>query len=690
MRFPSHSKTHVFEIAQQFHKPSVLSNYCQIVFVAILHLLLHPALLSRYSPCKNSLSIYMYRFRFLLFTCVLLFGASLSFADQQWVEVTSPHFSLLTDAGEKRGREVLVRFEQMRTAFGLLFQKVNVNTPVKLQIVAYRNSKELRQVAPLFEGKAITLAGYFLGGGIHGMPANGEDRQYIALDLSAEDSWGVVFHEYAHLLLNSNFPPSPVWFDEGFAEYCSSLKVTKKEIDIGLVRPDLPQTLLENRWLKLEDLFSVKHNSKIYNRDDRRSVFYAQSWITVHYFMSRGVAMMKPVGMYNNLVRDGRMPVDEAIRKAFGMEPQQLEKLISDYFRSGKSIYYPVPAPANIDDIKTTSRQVSDDELKVMFADLDFQTRDYRERGLTAFQEILSRQPDNPVANRALGYVALQKNDFEKAREYFTRAAAQSSKDPQVHYLLALLMSRKNLTSGKAPDDVEAMKKELNTAISLNPEYAEAYNLLGLTLSYDPKQKDEAVNDLKKAIALNPRAGWYSLNLAGVYMRNQEPDQAKALLSGLKNNSDPQVSLMAQQQLQFLEDYSHNVTVAAGAQGDEEKDSEPADKDEAAKDTEKNDFKPEEVNRTQPSTTPATPYKPEPILFLKGVLLSVDCSQSPAATLTISSGGKKWKMTTPDAKKLLVMGADGGLSCSWTNKKVAVNYRKAGENEGKIATLELE
>ena len=47
-------------------------------------------------------------------------------------------------------------------------------------------------------------------------------------------------------------------------------------------------------------------------------------------------------------------------------------------------------------------------------------------------------------------------------------------------------------------------------------------------------------------------------------------------------------------------------------------------------------------------------------------------------------------MTTPDAKKLLVMGADGGLSCSWTNKKVAVNYRKAGENEGKIATLELE
>lgn len=227
-------------------------------------------------------------------------------------------------------------------------------------------------------------------------------------------------------------------------------------------------------------------------------------------------------------------------------------------------------------------------------------------------------------------------------------------------------------------------------AIALNPEYAEAYNLLGLTLSYDPSQKDEAVNDLKKAIALNPRAGWYSLNLAGVYLRNQEVDQAKTLLSGLKDNADPQISQMALQQLQYLEQYGRQIAARRTAHGDDEKESDAPEKGEMAKDEGKDDFKPEEVNRTQPSTTPATPYKPEPILFLKGVLLSVDCSQAPAATLTISSGGRKWKMTTPDAKKLLVMGADGILSCSWTNKKVAVNYRKAGENEGKIATLELE
>ena len=121
-----------------------------------------------------------------------------------------------------------LRFEQMRTAFGVIFKKVSVNT-APLQIIAFRNGKELRQFSPLYGGKPIELAGFFLGNGGRGGPGASEDRQYIALDLSQEDSWGTVFHEYAHLLINSNFPPSPVWFDEGFAEYCSSLKMDKKK-----------------------------------------------------------------------------------------------------------------------------------------------------------------------------------------------------------------------------------------------------------------------------------------------------------------------------------------------------------------------------------------------------------------------------------------------------------------------------
>src|ERR1700746_3734045 len=85
-------------------------------------------------------------------------------SEPQWVEVRSPNFSVITDAGEKKGRDVALHFEQMRSVFGTLMTKANVNLPVPLQIVAFRNTKEMRQVAPIFKGKPTELAGLFQGG----------------------------------------------------------------------------------------------------------------------------------------------------------------------------------------------------------------------------------------------------------------------------------------------------------------------------------------------------------------------------------------------------------------------------------------------------------------------------------------------------------------------------------------------
>src|SRR6266851_5695660 len=96
-------------------------------------------------------------------------------SEAQWIEVQSPHFSVVTDAGEKRGRETAMRFEQMRAVFSALLTKANVNIPIPLQIVAFRNAKEFRQFAPLWNGKPVKLAGLFQGG---------EDRSFIMLDMS--------------------------------------------------------------------------------------------------------------------------------------------------------------------------------------------------------------------------------------------------------------------------------------------------------------------------------------------------------------------------------------------------------------------------------------------------------------------------------------------------------------------------
>ncbi|HSM85421.1 MAG TPA: tetratricopeptide repeat protein [Candidatus Limnocylindrales bacterium] len=619
----------------------------------------------------------MNAFRPLLAACFFcLVSIPFVHADQAWVEVNSPHFSVMTDGGEKRAREVALRFEQMRMAFGVIFQKVNVTT-APLEIVAFRKSKEMKQYAPLYQGKPIEVAGFFLGDGGHGRTASNQDRQYIALDLSDEDNWGTVFHEYAHLLINSNVSTTPLWFDEGFAEYCSSLRVNKKEIDLGMARPDLLETLHQSGWLRLVDLFSVTHNAKIYNRDDRRSLLYAQSWITVHYFMSKG--MMKQVAAYVRYSQDQHQPVPQAIRQAFGMEPQQLEKAISNYFRSGEAGYFKAAAPPGAENITFTSRPLNDLETRTVLADLDFHARDYRARGIAAFQEILREQPENVVANRGLGYAALEKNEWEKAEEYFKRAAASNSKDPQVHYLVAYGLSQKARAAGRPPDDLEAMKKELNTAIALDPNYADAYGLLGMTLAFTG-EKENAITILKKAIALDPRNEWNYYNLAGVYIRARDFDNALRMVQQLQTSSNPQIALMAAQQAQSIQNYKQSLARLQQAAPDTDSVTVVYDSEEGP--TEGKSGPP--AAQQQVMTANA-----EPVLFMKGILNSVDCSQSPGAALSVTSAGKKWTMLAPDAKRLIVLGADS-LSCSWKNRRVAVNYRKTGASEGQLVSLELQ
>lgn len=286
----------------------------------------------------------------------------------------------------------------------------------------------------------------------------------------------------------------------------------------------------------------------------------------------------------------------------------------------------------------------------------------------------MAKQPDNEAANRGLGYAALQQGDLDKAAEHFKRAAASDIKDPRIHYFLAMMMTRKSMGPIGDEEIREAVIKELKTAISLDPNYADAYNLLGLTYSYADDEK-MAVEFLSKAIALSPRNEMYMANLASVYFREQKLDEAVTILKRLKESSNPQVAAMAQQNLENIENYNSVVTRQAETRKKLAEASERA----------------PEPRKVEAADSDVIPFKPDPtpVRFMKGKLLSVDCAAAPSAILTVSSGGKTWKMTTRDSKKLVVIGADE-LSCSWKNVNVAVNYRPTNEGQGQLVSVELQ
>jgi hypothetical protein len=85
---------------------------------------------------------------------------------------------------------------------------------------------------------------------------------------------------------------------------------------------------------------------------------------------------------------------------------------------------------------------------------------------------------------------------------------------------------------------------------------------------------------------------------------------------------------------------------------------------------------------------PKAPPNSNPTKFMTGTLTSVDCSAPPAALLTVVSETKTWKMRVADTGRVLVFGADN-FSCSWSKKKVSLNYRQSGDAEGAVVSLEI-
>jgi len=593
-------------------------------------------------------------------------------AEGPWVEVRSPHFTVLTDAGEKQGREVALRFEQMRHVFGTLFERARINMPVPLVVVAFRSQGEIKQVLPLWKGKPVEDAGYY---------QPGPDRDYIALDLSAEDVWHVVFHEYAHLLLRGNYPTTQPWFDEGFAEYYATIELTGKQVVVGKMPEGYGELLGSHAHMPLADLFNVAHDSSAYNESgSRRNLFYAQSWLVVHYLIDK--KQMAQAGQYFDLVMNQHMPVADAIPRAFGMDAKHLGDAVDDYSRSAgaKAYIFDLPPLASAGDY--SFRKLDALAGQAALADLKLHLRDHFDEGVSELEAVLQQKPDLAAAHRGLGYAYLRKGDFQRAGQHFQRAAELDPKDPQVLYYAALLMNRESLASGRPIADAGGMQQKLDTALSIDPEFADAWELLAFA---DLALQDErgALEALKRAIQLSPRDEGYQLNLALFYMQQRRWDDASAILEHLKDSNDSAIATRAVQSLTALDEARVGRTaVTPLAQSSKY----PASYDAPQWRPQPGQPAPDVTQPIQKEAEP--PPDTRPIQFLKGRLVAVDCSAPPAAIVSIAAGSRVLRLRTPDRSKLVLIGADT-FSCDWHDLKVSVNYKAGGSVDGDLVSLEL-
>ncbi|HEY6349419.1 MAG TPA: tetratricopeptide repeat protein [Candidatus Angelobacter sp.] len=474
------------------------------------------------------------RFPALLTAMVLLaLAASPARADEQWIEVQSPHFTVLTDGGEKPGRDLGRQFEQMRSVFAQLFSR-QVRQLVPLEIIALRSSKQFNEYAPLYQSKPVKTVGFYL---------RSQDRDYIVLEVDAPNRWETVFHEYAHLLLAANLPDLPSWFTEGFAEFYSTIVIDSKHATIGRPPEAVVQVLRQESLMPVATLFAVDHNSPVYNEDsDPRSIFYAESWLVVHYLWDHN--RMEQAQRYFELLRQ-RVPIAEAIKQAFDVTPDQFDQALKKYSRSALEALT-VPLPEGLEKISFSVTSVSSLTAMTSLAGVHAHQSGYLQQAIREFQEILQQDPDNAAAHRDLGYLYYYQHDSEAALPHLQKAAEKAPTDWRVHFFWAELAAAKN--DDKLAPQIE---KEARLVIELNPEFPDGYGLLGFAFMVEHRNVD-AIAAYQTALRLKPQSDVYALNLAELYTLQGRLDEAKALFAYLQNSSNEMIAMAARSHLDLM------------------------------------------------------------------------------------------------------------------------------------------
>jgi len=663
----------------------------------------------------------------------VLLDSSAPAADQSpWLEVHSTHFTVITDAGEKKGTEVALRFEQMRAVFAILLMKDRLNESAPLTILALKNDKNYYQSAPLHQGQPISAPGFFVPG---------TDQNFIVLNLFEEESWRAVAHDFAHLLMNYNYPPVEGWFDEGMAEYFSSIRVDNKQVEIG-GDPEMTgaftQDLLQNQhevhnppksltellggqvWLALPDLLTMKHDTSTYAEATHHTLFYAQSWITVHYLLHE--KKLPETGAYFDLVENQRVPVEDAIQKAYGISSAQFDQAVKDYFHSLTPLFtaldaskqpnsqpdqrqvYQFPAPVGPNDSAITTKPMRESDAKALTAEIQTRIPERRNVGLQELQA-LATTPDptapgkandrkaskvrdedarlvaatgNEIAHRALAWDHLQRGELDAAEEELSDAVALDPRDLWIRYYLAVLKYRVAQAKHADIQGLPNMMQDLRAVLEWYPEFADANDLMAMArmVGGGPVAATQAEH---AAMQLSPRNQEYVYHMAEIYIEGKQWEAARALLEHLKTSPNAQVAAEAREQLGRLanqQKYGLSTASTAPRLSPQSSPFDVLDQDAAKRASE------------AATAKNAAAGDQRAAKFLQGRLLGVDCSHSPAAVLTVASGKTVLKLRTPDYKSLLLIGAET-FSCAWNDRSVSINYKPGGLSDGDLVSVEL-
>jgi tetratricopeptide (TPR) repeat protein len=495
----------------------------------------------------------------------VLATASLAPAAPKWVRLRTAHFELVGDVSEKQLKQAGLRFEQFRETFTRLFPHLR-HAPAPVVVVVFGSKKAYQPFMPVYNGKRVDVGGYFM---------SRPDVNYITLAMDGgADAWRIIFHEYTHLLIGASLADVPVCVNEGLAEYYSTFEASGdgREATIGTVI-ESHVYLLRERFIPLRELIAVAHDSPLYNEGNRRSIFYAESWALMHFFLVAKPERRAQLQKYLELYADGR-PAVQAFEEAFGADQQTLERELREYVAQPiyRSITYKLRDPIEIDR-SATAQPLTEADGETVLGDLLLHAGRLDEAS-ARLERARTLAPDHVRATATLGRVRHLQSRDDESRTLLADAAARAGDDylPLYYQATTLLRPQKGALAGLAPEKAAASQATalLEKVVERQPNHADALALLGYGRLVTGDLA-AAVQALAKAHDISPRHE-YALLAAQAYLANRQLGDARRVLTLLADRGDsPSLKASARELLErtvsveFPNATAERRTTSAGA-----------------------------------------------------------------------------------------------------------------------------
>ncbi|MFN3232040.1 MAG: tetratricopeptide repeat protein [Alphaproteobacteria bacterium] len=448
-------------------------------------------------------------------------------ADDDWYEVRTPNFLIFTNGRTRKIEKLAVELEHFRTALLMLTNVKATEDYLPFRIYALASKKDFQSVVDSDQ----TV-------GIYKMDMDG---QFAVIDLSAKgydnsgryrkNSSRILKHEYVHYLLHNNTSVRyPAWFQEGMAEYYSTLEFDGLVLKIGMPIAGRHLTMAYEDFASMEFLLASEMSSARINTDQ----FYAQSWLLMHHLLSDEQQRPKLPEYIERYNEEGTSLA--TFKAVIYPDLDQLSERLQKAWKRNKYPAQRAEFRNRRPDPYVSSRELSRSEKWVELADLT-----YSFRGRSALDEVrqlymraADLDPNNQRAPATLARLLIREGDLDKAKTYLAQENAEDLSVPmliaQGDYAFADALRVADGYNAMPAELLEKARDRYLRALEANADSVAAFYGFALTYFGSETPSSDAQLALDQARLLLPSDDGLMVDALVLAMQNGDFERAQKLL----------------------------------------------------------------------------------------------------------------------------------------------------------------